>query len=90
MFGYTIKLQDARHIKYLRLANQAQLEELMNGKKCVQIIGKLVLASFREGYFLEKNHSCVAAVSSDHRMVLFGKFQLSYFLTIISKSKFKS
>jgi hypothetical protein len=76
----------------------------MKGRDCVKFIGQLVLSSFPDGYFLQKNNSFKAASSSDQMDKLFGNltdffffpffYAISqciclYFVTAIVSNKYK-
>jgi hypothetical protein len=51
----------------------------MKGRDCVKFIGQLVLSSFPDGYFLQKNNSFKAATSSDQMDKLFGNLTDFFF-----------
>nr|CAH0102097.1 unnamed protein product [Daphnia galeata] len=48
----------------LIILTEAQLQSLMKGSDCVKFIGKLILASFPGDYFLKKENTFKAAISS--------------------------
>ncbi|EFX79450.1 hypothetical protein DAPPUDRAFT_304847 [Daphnia pulex] len=50
---------------------EIQLQELAKPDNCVQFIGKLLLASYPEGYFLIKENSFAVAVTSYHMDALY-------------------
>jgi hypothetical protein len=53
----------------------------MKGNDCVNFIWNLVLSSFPEGYFLERENSFGAAISSQQMDALFGNICSLIFLS---------
>lgn len=56
----------------LILLTEVELNALMKGRDCVKFIGELVLSSFPDGYFLEKENSFKAATNSRQMDKFFG------------------
>jgi hypothetical protein len=53
----------------------------MKGSDCVRFIGKLVLSSFPEDYFMERKYRFAKAISSQQIDALFGNICSLFFLS---------